>query len=103
MIAVMPHQILVFSDLRCGLCRKMQKVLHALDWCKRLRFVNYHDPSARKNLAPDIPYADLDRFMHVKLPGGRMRTGFRAFRALTWYLPPLWLIAPILSLPGTLD
>jgi hypothetical protein len=53
-------------------------------------------------IAPDLSLEDLDKSMHIVLPGGSVERGFDAFRALAWHLPALWALAPLLYLPGVL-
>jgi hypothetical protein len=74
-------------------------VLLLLDHLHRLRAVNFRDPQLRKHYAPDIALKDLDRSMHIKI---RLENfaGFDAFRKLTWHLPTLWILAPLLLIPG---
>ena len=93
-------QILVLFDGHCGLCRRSVRWLRALDWLKRLRFVDFQNEEQRLAWALEIPYADLDRALHVKFPDGSTLSGFSAFRAMSWHLPPLWILAPLLYLPG---
>ena len=92
--------ILVLHDGSCGLCHRSVKALAALDWMKRLRFVDYRDEALRQSLVPDLRFEDLDLAMHIRLPDGRTYRGFFAFRAIAWHMPPLWIIAPFLYLPG---
>lgn len=92
--------IAVFYDGHCGLCLRSIRVLRALDWLRRLRFVDFHEEALRQQIAPDIPYDDLDRALHIRYADGRTLTGFAAFRALCWSLPPLWLLGPFFYLPG---
>lgn len=92
--------ITVFYDGHCGLCLRSMRALRALDWLGRLRFVDFHDEEQRHRFAPEVPVDDFDRALHVRHADGRTLTGFAAFRALVWYLPSLWPVAPFLYLPG---
>lgn len=96
----MNNRITIFFDGHCGLCLRSMRVLHALDWLGRLRFVDFRDEAQRRQLAPKIPFDDLNRALHIRYADGRTLKGFAAFRALAAHLPPLWLVAPFLSLPG---
>ncbi len=91
--------ISVLFDGHCGLCRRSIRTLQALDWLGRLSYADFQDERERMRVAPEIPYGQLDRAMHVKFPGKTL-SGFSAFRALAWHLPPLWIAAPFLYLPG---
>jgi hypothetical protein len=71
-----------------------------LDWLKRLQFENYHDPVVREKYAGGIPVKTLDEAMHVKSTNESITKGFYGFRTLTKELPPLWILMPILYIPG---
>jgi predicted DCC family thiol-disulfide oxidoreductase YuxK len=101
-------RISVFFDGNCGFCTRSVFWIGLMDWLGRVRLVNFQNPVLRKKFAPDLAYKDLDRSMHIRYPVsarskdevGRTIKGFRAFRSLTWHLPPAWIIAPFLYLPG---
>ena len=114
-------EIVVLYDASCRLCRRSMFVMLLLDHLHRLKPVNFRDTKLRKEHAPDITLKDLDRSMHIRLPGECIKhkakskkgdsfmhfafcfqtlNGFDAFRALAWHLPTLWLIAPFLYVPG---
>ena len=38
--------------------------------------------------------------MHVVTASGSVETGFDAYRAISWSVPLLWPIAPLLYVPG---
>lgn len=90
----------VLYDGHCGLCRRSIFTLTILDVLRRLRPVDYRNVAERNRVAPDLSLAALDRAMHVRLTNGKTYKGFYAFRALCWHLPPLWLLAPLLYIPG---
>lgn len=93
-------RIVVLFDGTCGLCRRSVVILKVLDWLHRLEFADFTDEHVRKEHAPDIKPAALEKAMHIKLTDGSFKKGFRAFRALCWNLPPLWVLAPFLYIPG---
>jgi len=93
-------RVVVLFDGRCGFCKRSIFVLSMLDWLHRLEFANYHDASVRKRHAPELSIDVLNTAMHVQLADGTYRQGFFAFRALTWHVPALWILAPLLSIPG---
>ncbi len=92
--------IIVLFDGRCGFCKKSMLLLSMLDWLHRLEFANFHDPKLKKRYAPNIDLKHLNVAMHVRFVDGSYRKGFFAFRALTWHLPAVWLLAPLLYIPG---
>lgn len=93
-------RIAVLYDGHCGLCLRSVFVLTVLDWLRRLDIIDFRDAGLRRKAAPGIALKHLDRALHIILPDGSVRTGFAAFRALAWHLPPLWIIAPLLYIPG---
>ncbi|HWY89002.1 MAG TPA: DUF393 domain-containing protein [Gemmataceae bacterium] len=103
MTTTMPTQAraAVFFDGDCAFCRRSIALLQRLDWCRRLVYVNSRDPSNPLLAAPVMAQAPLLEEMHVLTPDGtRLYHGFGALRWLAWRLPPLWLIAPFLYIPG---
>lgn len=94
------QKAIILFDGRCGLCGTMTIILTSFDWLRRLQFVNYHDPKVRETYAPGISMKELDTAMHVRSLDGSMTKGFCGFRTLAWQLPPLWILVPILYIPG---
>ncbi len=92
--------IFVLYDGHCGLCRHSIKTLQNLDWLHNLEPVDFQNETEHLRVAPEIPYAELDRAMHIKFGDGRTLSGFASFRALAWHLPLLWVLAPFLYVPG---
>jgi predicted DCC family thiol-disulfide oxidoreductase YuxK len=92
--------IALLYDGHCILCRRSVFTLLLLDHLKRIRPVDFRDSALHKKEAPDIPFAQLDRAMHIRFSGGRTEKGFDAFRALCWHLPVLIPLAPFLYIPG---
>lgn len=72
-----------------------------LDWLGRLAYIDAHDANQALLAHPLIAGAPLLEEMHLLTPDGtRCYHGFAAFRWLAWKLPLLWLLAPLLYLPG---
>lgn len=91
----------VLFDGQCAFCRKSVEILQRLDWRGRLRFQDARD---RTGWPPTLVPLREDRLMeemHLVPPrGDRVYHGFGAFRWMAWRLPLLWLVAPLLYLPG---
>jgi predicted DCC family thiol-disulfide oxidoreductase YuxK len=90
-----------FYDGSCGLCQKTVAVLRRLDLMDRVEF---HDalrdwPSIHAAF-PMLRQEDCLETMHVVTAGGEVRTGFDAYRAISWSIPRLWPVAPLLYVPG---
>ncbi|MEQ1849788.1 MAG: DCC1-like thiol-disulfide oxidoreductase family protein [Candidatus Peribacteraceae bacterium] len=92
--------VVVLFDGRCGLCRRSVVALKACDWLRRLSFANFRDESIRKKYAPNVSLEALDKEIHVTKTKGKFSKGFAGFRVLTKELPPLWILVPLLHLPG---
>jgi predicted DCC family thiol-disulfide oxidoreductase YuxK len=94
------RRTIILFDGSCGLCRRSMAVLKSFDFLHRLTFVNFHDAALRTTHAPKIPMSELDAALHIKRADGSFAKGFYAFRSLCWQLPPLWILAPFLYIPG---
>jgi len=92
--------IVVLYDGSCRLCRRSAFGLRIMDTFSHLHLVDFRNAAEKKKVAPHLDEAQLDLTMHILLPDDSVRTGFDAFRFLTWHLPTLWLAAPFLYLPG---
>jgi predicted DCC family thiol-disulfide oxidoreductase YuxK len=91
----------VLFDGDCPLCRKSVSILKKLDWLNRLHFQNARN-------FEDIPASDvkleqerlLDE-MHLLTPNRKKaHAGFKAFRWIAGRLPLLWMLWPLMFLPG---
>ena len=90
----------VFYDGHCRLCQKSVALLKRLDWLGALEYVDVRIPDHPALRAlPDLN-GELLNQMHLLTPGQKVHQGFYAFRWMAWRLPLLWLIAPVLYLPG---
>ena len=90
----------VVYDGLCPLCLRTMVLLDAMDFRKRLAFVDLeHDwPEAQRAL-DGVTQDQARHAMHVAAPDGSVCRGFFAFRALARLLPPLWPIMPLLHAP----
>lgn len=94
-----PRAIVLF-DGRCGLCAGSARRLRALDWMGRLRLLDAHDPAAAAACPAVDPGAALRRIQVVTSPTAPPLEGFHAIRWLAGRLPALWIVWPLLHLPG---
>ena len=81
-------------DGNCLLCQRSCAILRALDWRRRIRFVDLHESE------PGLPREQLLGEIHALDEAGALHSGFYAARRLLKELPlaiPLWLL---LHLPG---
>ena len=95
------NKAIVLFDGACAFCRKSVSILKRLDWLKRLAYQDARDVEHLPRTAEPLEPQRLLQEMHV-VPRNRKRTfaGFRAFRWMAGRLPALWLVWPMLFLPG---
>lgn len=94
-------QALLLYDGQCPLCRRSVAILTKLDWLRRLDCRDARDEANIPPFEPPLNPVRLLEEMHLVTPDGRrVYHGFGAFRWMAWRLPLLWLMAPLLYLPG---
>lgn len=96
-----PLADVVIYDGLCQFCTRQVKNLHRWDGKHRIAFISLHDPQISK-WAIDLSHDQLMQQMYVVRPNGQRWGGAAAFRYLTRRLPKLWLLAPLLHIPGSL-
>jgi predicted DCC family thiol-disulfide oxidoreductase YuxK len=94
-----PHALIY--DGACGLCRSTVAVLQRLDVAGRVEFLDALSDWPRIHGAfPSLLQEECLATMHVVTADGGIEKGFDAYRALSWSLPLLWPVAPLLYVPG---
>lgn len=93
------NQDVVLYDGECKFCTSQIAHLRRIDTRSRLRFVSLHDPSVVSQY-PDLTYDQLMEQMWVIDSKGGRHGGAYAVRYLSRQLPILWLLAPMLHIPG---
>jgi predicted DCC family thiol-disulfide oxidoreductase YuxK len=92
---------LVLYDGDCPLCRKTTSILRRLDWLHRLSFHNCRDSVGIPENSAHLDPARMIREMHVLTPDRSVaHAGFRAVRWIAGRVPLLWLLYPLLFIPG---
>lgn len=89
----------VFYDGQCVICRQTRRIVTALDWLRRVEFVDVHQWDAVEARAPGLDFETAMGQVHVTTAQGLVG-GFDGTRAMLRQLPlgfPLWLL---LHLPG---
>ncbi len=87
-------------DGQCVLCRQSKRIITALDWLKRVEFLDLHNWNTIEARYPALDYEAEMGQMHVVTPDGHLMGGFEGIRRLLRDLPlgfPFWLL---LHLPG---
>lgn len=96
-----PKRETVLYDGRCRFCIGQVGILRGLDLGRRFDFRSCHEQS----VADDFPELSLDEMlsqMYVVDTTGRARGGADAVRYLSRKLVPLWPLAVLLHIPGTM-
>jgi predicted DCC family thiol-disulfide oxidoreductase YuxK len=97
-----PSADVVIYDGDCNFCTSQVERLARWDASgKRLAFISLHDARVAERY-PDLTYDMLMDQMYVVDQRGNRYGGAAAFRYLSRKLPRLWLLAPLLHIPGTL-
>ncbi|MEX2213829.1 MAG: DCC1-like thiol-disulfide oxidoreductase family protein, partial [Phycisphaeraceae bacterium] len=91
---------ILYYDTFCPVCRRSRFAMEIFDVGKRIEFRDIHDRELMQRDLPGVTYAQSLKEMMVVSPGGKLTRGFDAFRTAMRVLPALWLILPLLYLPG---
>jgi predicted DCC family thiol-disulfide oxidoreductase YuxK len=90
----------VLYDGHCPLCRRSMALLRWADWFDQLRYTDVEAGWARiAQQHPGLSREACLRDMHVVLPGGSVRAGFFAYRAILRHTPLLWPLRLLMYLP----
>jgi len=92
--------ITALYDGKCVICQSTCETFRALDWLKRIEFVDLHDAANLSEDYPDLGYERLMSEIHVLDRAGTTFVGFAGTRRMLKELPlgfPFWLL---LQLPG---
>jgi predicted DCC family thiol-disulfide oxidoreductase YuxK len=87
-------------DGRCVICQQTRRIVMALDWFKRVEFLDLNEPDIMRARYPDLDHETVMGQIHVIESNGQMLKGFWGMRRLMRDLPlglPVWAI---LHLPG---
>ncbi len=90
----------VLYDGYCVLCNQTRRTVRALDWWKRIEFLDVHQWSEVEKRYPGLEFETAMGQVHVTTPEGQLLGGFEGMRLLMRDLPlgiPVWLL---LQLPG---
>lgn len=95
-----PLSDIVLYDGQCRFCQRQISILEKLDRGNLLTYMSLHDPEAAVHF-PGITHEDMLKQMWVATASDQILGGIDAVRYLTRRLPRLWIVAPILHIPGT--
>lgn len=91
----------VLYDGQCRFCTTQIRHLARLDRGGQLAFLSLHDAEVARRY-PDLTHDQLMEQMYIVDRAGRRHAGAAAFRYLTRRLPTLYVLAPLLHIPGSL-
>ncbi|MBI4341647.1 MAG: DUF393 domain-containing protein [Candidatus Omnitrophica bacterium] len=91
---------LLLYDGNCGFCLESVKRVRVLDVFGWVDPLNFHLQPDLTRLSPALtPQRARSEIILIE-PNGRVSGGFEAFQRLTRRLPSLWVLAPLVHLPG---
>ncbi len=93
--------ITALYDGNCVICQSTCETMRALDWLKRIEFIDLHEDAVWQDRFPKLGRARLMAEIHVIDDAGSIFAGFAGSRRMLRELPlglPLWLL---LQLPGS--
>jgi predicted DCC family thiol-disulfide oxidoreductase YuxK len=90
----------VLYDPHCKLCRRTVGTLAIFDWTSSLTFVPNSQaftlPARMQDRVPDEP----ELYFSVIADNGRAGSGYEGYKLIAERLPLLWLLRPLMGLPG---
>ena len=87
-------------DGNCVICQSTCASMRALDWRRRIEFVDLHESERWRGRYPELRVDELMGEIHVLDESGKLYSGFRASRRMIREVPlllPFWLL---LRIPG---
>ena len=87
---------ILFYDGKCNLCRRSIRFIEKNDPNKKIQFSDIHKTKLKKF---SISKEACMREIHLQADG-KMYRGFFAFRKLCCILHKLWILVPIMYIPG---
>lgn len=92
--------ITAIFDGRCVICQGTRRVVRALDWLKRVEFLDLHAHEQVAHRYPQLDAAAMMGEIHVVDGRGGLYRGFLGTRRMLRELPLGWPLWALLHLPG---
>ena len=96
----MGFMVTAIYDGNCVICKQSRKLVMALDWLKRVEFLDLNDWEKVNARYPELDWNAAFGQIHTMTEDGKMHGGFYGMRRLLRELPlgfPVWLL---LHVPG---
>lgn len=87
-------------DGNCVICNQSRRFYTALDWFRRIEWLDLHNWDAVSRRYPTLTYEACMGQMHLVTPEGTLLGGFPAARRTMRDLPLLFPVWALLHLPG---
>lgn len=88
----------IIYDGQCAFCMRALRIFRRLDFKRRLRFYDWHEPETLLEF-PVLRGTDNEA-MYAIAEGESPDRGFFAFRRLIWNSPLTWALVPFFYFPG---
>lgn len=99
--SLLPKRDTVLYDGACRFCQGQVSMLRRFDLRRRFEFRSLHEPTVAVDF-PELDREELLTKMYVIDTSGHARGGAEAVKYLSRKMPPLWPLAALLHLPGTM-
>lgn len=96
-----PERAVVIYDGDCRFCLAQVRRIARWDTRDRFAFISLHEPEVNRRW-PALTYEELMARMYVIPPQGAPLGGAAAFRYISRQVPRLWLLMPLMHVPGSL-
>ncbi len=96
-----PAADIVIYDGHCRFCTGQVQRLAKWDQTQRLAFLSLHDRRAAE-LCADLTHDQMMQQLYLVTSTGKRFGGASAIRYLSRHMPWLWILAPLLHIPGSL-
>lgn len=92
--------ILIY-DGNCGFCLRCLKILKKMDLFSVLEYKDYQGYTTSHTALPgELTESDVSKQIYLVTIDGKTFGGFFAFKRISWQMPMMWPVIPILFFPG---
>ena len=94
-------RVKILYDGQCRFCRMSIRRIEFMDLFQRYEFVDFRLVDDLTDIHPDLKLPLCERQMILVNTDQSILAGFFVFRKISWDLPMMWLLIPILYMPGS--